>query len=95
MTAVKRTSIWLPVEARIEFKMLMLAHNAYHGIGPKYLTELITKTKRSYNLRLVGDFLLNFHKAKKVRCGYRSFEKAAPLLWNRLPVVNVLILLRI
>ncbi len=26
------------IEARIEFKILVLAYNVYHGIGPKYLT---------------------------------------------------------
>ncbi len=47
MTAIRKDLHWLPVEARIEFKMLVLAHNAYHGIGSKYLTESIPKHKRS------------------------------------------------
>ncbi len=46
--------------------MSVLSHNAYHEIGPKYLTELITKKKMSYNFRPVNDFLLTSPKLKKL-----------------------------
>ncbi len=75
----------MQVEVRIEFKMLVLAHNAYIRIDPKYLKELVTKKKKSDNFQFVDDFLLNILKSKKIRCGDRTFEKAAPLLWNGLP----------
>ena len=34
---------WLPVHFRIRFKILVLTFQAYHGVAPAYLCELITK----------------------------------------------------
>ncbi len=65
MDAVRKHLHWLPVEAIIEFTMLVLAHNGYHGIGPKYLTELIIKTKMSYNFQSIDEFLLNIPQTNK------------------------------
>ncbi len=40
MTAVRKDLHWLPIKARIDFKILVLAWKAYNGIGPKYLSDL-------------------------------------------------------
>ena len=32
---------WLPVKARVEFKILLLCHKAVHGAAPAYLTDMI------------------------------------------------------
>jgi hypothetical protein len=86
MTAVRKDLHWLPVEARIQFKTLALTWKAYHGTGPKYLTDLINKKQRSHNIRSNDDFLLNVPVTKLVTCGDRAFQNAAPLLWNNLPL---------
>ena len=43
---------WLPVLARIHFKILLLAFKAIHGLAPGYISNLLViKLKSSYNLR--------------------------------------------
>ena len=43
---------WLPVPARIHFKLLLLAFKAIHGLAPAYISNLLViKRKSSYNLR--------------------------------------------
>ena len=33
---------WLPVNARIQFKILLITFKAIHGLAPKYLCDLLT-----------------------------------------------------
>ena len=76
---------WLPVHARIQFKVLVHTYNSLHGTAPKYLSDLIkhyipTRSLRSENqLKLV-------ETRSKSRYGDRSFTIAAPVLWNHLPL---------
>ena len=86
MTAVRKDLHWLPVEARIEFKILTLTWKAYHTIGPKYLTELLHEKQRSHSTWSTDDYLLDIPTTRLVTCGDRSFHKAAPVLWNQLPI---------
>ena len=41
---------WLPVEFRIDFKMLMLTYKALNNQFPDYISELLTFHKRSFAL---------------------------------------------
>ena len=51
---------WLPVRARIDFKILILVFKAIHGLAPPYVSDLITvKPKSSYNLRSNSSLLLS------------------------------------
>ena len=52
-----------------------------------YLIELITlKTQCAYNLRSTNELLLQPPRIKTLKTlGDRSFEAAAPALWNKLP----------
>ncbi len=43
MTAVRKNLHWLPIKARIDFKIIVLAWKVYNGIGPKYLSDLLDK----------------------------------------------------
>ena len=45
---------WLPVKARIEFKILLITFKAIHGLAPKYLCDLLTFKSSLYNLRSSG-----------------------------------------
>ena len=50
---------WLPVPARIHFKILLLAFKAIHGLAPAYISNLLViKRKSSYNLRSNSGILL-------------------------------------
>lgn len=42
---------WLPIRARINFKVLLVTFEALHGLAPQYLQPLISIKTSSYNLR--------------------------------------------
>ena len=60
---------------------------AIHGIAPAYIQELVSiKTKGVYNFRRSSGILLALPPFKgKATLGDRSFQVAAPKLWNALP----------
>ena len=79
---------WLPVQYRIEFKILLLTYKALNGLAPSYLRELIepyeplrTPLRSQYAKMLKAPGI-----PKKVRTGGRAFKFQAPQLWNLLPV---------
>jgi len=76
---------WLPVKSRIEFKILILTFKAYHGIGPKYLTDFLVKYTPSRTLRSTNKGLLVVPKYYLEPYGKRAFSVIAPSLWNNLP----------
>lgn len=79
---------WLPVEYRIQFKILIMAFKCIHGTAPIYLQELISiKGKGRYATRSNQGLLLSVPPIKsKSTLGDRSFTVGAPKLWNRLPL---------
>ena len=85
MTSVRKNLHWLPIKARIEYKILVIAWKAFNGIGPKYLIDLLNRKQITHNTRLTDSHLLEIPSTKLTTCGDRTFEKAAPLLWNDLP----------
>ena len=86
-TSCLRDMHWLPVKQRIHYKILTLTYKSCHGIGPKYLQELIVKHQtRCQGLRSAQhQDLLVIPCTKLKTFGDRSFTVAAPLLWNTLP----------
>ncbi len=76
---------WLPINARIEFKILLLTWKSLHDQGPTYLTEILRKHNRNTQ-RLPYKESLLIPKTNLVTCGDRAFEVAAPSLWNSLPM---------
>ena len=76
---------WLPVKARIEFKILLITFKAIHGLAPKYLCELLTFKSSLYNLRSSGTILLSMPAGCSITLGDRAFMVATPTLWNSLP----------
>ena len=80
---------WLPVRQRISFKILLFVFKAIYGFAPTYLRELVSiKRSRNYNLRFSSDGLLlaTLTYRSRVTLGDRSFQVAAPALWNVLPL---------
>ena len=76
---------WLPVQFRIEFKIL--TYKALHGQAPSYLKELIVPYYPTGTLRFLNAGLLVVPIVSKSRTGARAFSYQAPLQWNQLPVV--------
>ena len=76
---------WLPVEHRINFKLMCLTYKALHGSAPAYLTDLLKTYSPARPLRSAELGLLTVPKACMVRYGQRAFAYIAPTLYNRLP----------
>ena len=76
---------WLPVKARMQFRILLITFKAIHGLAPKYLFDLLTFQSSLYNLRSWGSILLSMPAVRSKTLGDRAFMVAAPRLWNSLP----------
>ena len=77
---------WLPVQYRVQFKILVHTYKAVHGLGPMYLNELVTLYRPSRTLRSENGMLLEVPRTRTKTFGDRRFDKSAPTLWNGLPV---------
>ena len=85
ITGALRMLHWLPIKARIEFKILLLTFKALNGTAPPYLTELLVFKQNARILRSSNDQLLIVPKSRLKTIGDRSFCVAAAKLWNNLP----------
>ena len=79
---------WLPIKARIDYKVLLLVFKCLEGIGPSYLKELISmKTYSRYNTRYSKDTLrLSEPEMNMKTMGDRAFRAYGPVQWNKLPL---------
>ncbi len=85
MTAVRKNLHWMPIKARIDFQIIVLAWKAYNGIEPKCLSDLLDEKHTTHNTRAADTNLFKIPATKLVTCGNTAFRKAAPTLWNELP----------
>jgi hypothetical protein len=72
---------WLPIEARVMFKVLLLIHKVLHHNGPAYLRTLLMTESRSS--RRPNQLKVPFMKSAVIY--QRAFSVAGPRLWNKLP----------
>ena len=79
-----RSLHWLPVRQRIDFKVLMLVYKALNGLGPKYISDLLTQYEPSRPLRSSGSGFLSVPRVR-TRHGEAAFSFYAPHVWNKLP----------
>ena len=89
ITPILKELHWLPVRARIEFKILLITFKAIKGLAPKYLSDLIEILQMSsYNLRRNNNGILLARSTIRTKktIGDRAFMIAAPILWNSLPL---------
>ena len=68
---------WLPVEARIVFKLLLLVYKCLHDMAPDCLVELITVRNSIRSILYLKHYQSSYAR--------RSFSYMAPRLWNNLP----------
>ena len=88
ITPVLKELHWLPVEQRIIYKVLCLTYLCINGGGPEYLRETIPQYIPSRSLRSSNQCRLRLPSVddtNRSKYGGRSFENAAPRLWNDLP----------
>ena len=79
-----RTLHWLPVRQRITYKTPLLTNKALNGIAPKYIADLLQPYTPTRQLRSSSKNLLVTPKSNLKFYGDRSFQVAAPRLWNSL-----------
>ena len=79
MTLILRDLYWLPISARLEFKILLLTYKCL-------LCELLKFRNPSRTLRSSMQSLLqNSYRPNTLYYGERAFAFAAPKLWNSIP----------
>jgi hypothetical protein len=87
ITPTLRELHWLPIQARINFKICLLMYRIYTHTSPSYLSSLVTlcssiQSRRGLRSSSQGDFVVT-RSLKKL--GNRAFALAGPAEWNKLP----------
>ena len=77
---------WLPVQFRIQYKILLLTFKSLHGLAPQYLADLITINCPTRSLRSSLGITLKVPRTRLKSYGDRSFSYASATLWNQLPI---------
>ena len=74
---------WLPINARIEYKLSIICHSFFLDMSPIYLYELLLVYTPKRNLCSSSDNrILCIPKLRTKTFGHRSFSFAAPTIWN-------------
>ena len=78
---------WLPIQYRIEFKIISLVYKSLHGLAPQYLNNLLTrKVQRREGLRSNDNTSqLEIPHTSRKTFAARAFSVLGPELWNQLP----------
>ena len=86
ITEARKNLHWLPIEARIEYKIITTTWKILNNQSPEYLKRLITLKNNNRSLRSSGKLLLEPPDTKSRNSwGSRPFAISSPTLWNRLP----------
>ena len=78
---------WLPIKARIEYKICLLTHQAVVNGKPSYLKECLIPywTKSDMITRISADNHRLIEPSLNLELGRRAFACSAPRLYNKLP----------
>ena len=68
---------WLPVDTRIEYKLLLYTYKALHGLAPGYLCKLIVPYEPRRVLRSAESNLLTVPPGNPGKYESRSFVRAS------------------
>ena len=83
-TPILRSLHWLPVEKRINFKILLLVYRTLRKFAPVYLQNTLHLHQPPRNLRSSNSLKLQVPRIKH-NWGDRAFSYMGPKLWNGLP----------
>jgi hypothetical protein len=85
-TPLLRSLHWLPVQARIEYKLSTLCYKFFAGHAPVYMSQLLSPYTPRRQLRSSSDNrILTVPKINTKTYGARTFSHAAAVHWNSLP----------
>lgn len=77
----------LPIQARADFKVLLLTFKPLNGLAPAYLSDLLTPYILPRSLRSLNSHLCVIPSVNKETAGCRAFFLySASYLWNGLPL---------
>ena len=76
---------WLPVTARIDYKLALFCHKCINNRAPMYLKDLLEIYVPSRHLRSAEENFLRVPAVKSNKLGGRAFSYVAPKIWNSLP----------
>ena len=84
ITQVLRALQWLPIQYRIDYKIILLCFKAIDGLAQGYITDLLQLHRPAQSLQSNS---LNLLEVPRTRCktfGDCAFSAVAPRLWNRI-----------
>ena len=77
---------WLPIQARIDYKLSTICFNFFSGSSPAYISDLLSVYAPSRQLRSSSDHrLLCIPRVRTKTYGERTFSFRAATQWNSLP----------
>ena len=86
ITSHLRTLHWLPIDARIKYKLCSLCFGAITSTGPVYFSDLLKIYTPSRQLRSSADIrILCIPSVNSKSYGERSLSYTGPTLWNTPP----------
>ena len=86
ITPIRKDLHWLPIQERINYKIIVTVYKCIHRLAPNYLPSILTTRTRDNRLRQKQVcHELNTHSCAKV-VGKQAFGTRAPELWNKLPL---------
>ena len=79
---------WLPIKARIEYKIILLTYKALTYNEPKYLRKMLNRYDPGTNLttRLAAETERLYEPRTNTNFGERAFNYCAPRLFNKVPM---------
>ena len=85
ITPILKSLHWLPIESRIQFKILCFVFKVRSSSAPEYISELLQSHCPSRTLRSQS---LGYYTVPNMSSHFRtkSFSYSAPKLWNALPI---------
>ena len=76
---------WLPIKARIDYKVALLCFKSLNNNAPAYIKDLIVPYTPARMLRLSSSNLLSKPRVSSKKYVERSFTFSGPQIWNSLP----------
>ena len=75
---------WLPIKARIDYKVALLCFKCLNNNAPAYIKDLIIPYTPARMLRTSSSNLLSTPRVSSKKYGERAFTLSGPQMWNSL-----------
>ena len=85
VTPMLRELHWLPVKARCQYEMAVLAYRHFDGSLAPYLSATLCTRRASRTLYSSNENRLVVPRRNLRSAGERAFSFVAPVFWNSLP----------